>query len=170
MVEAILASDGDFSINIQKHIQRCDNCAALAESWNGLRNVKIETDEVPPSLDFTVRSAARKHQSCNKWMLPKWFYGISSVACAIMFAWLIVYSHQYESQRQYTTWDNSRNDQALFMLDSEIEFNQAFVNISPESNVDESDIDDIISEIHGDSNDDDFFDPLLTKNNEVELL
>jgi hypothetical protein len=171
MAEAILASDGDFSTTVQEHIGQCADCAALAGSWKCLRDVELPpVAEVPPSLDFAVLNAARKAQARNRWMLPKWFYAISSAACAIMFAWLIVYSHQHESRRRASIWNTSRNDQALFMLDSEIEFNQILISTSTESEVDESDINDIVSDIQDVSKDNEFFDSLLTTANEVQLI
>ncbi len=176
MVEAILASDGNFSVELQTHIKQCDNCAALAASWDGLRNAKPIAAEVPPSLDFVVRNAARKAQARNKWMLPKWFYAISSAACAIMFAWLIVHSHQYESQRRYTTWTNSNNDQTMLILNSEVELNKVFTSIvstepkldTPEMN--EPDMDEIISDIQGLNSDNEFLNSLLIKNADAQLL
>ena len=169
----ILESTGDCSQAAQEHLKSCEACAALAANWNRLREVKLPTvDQVSPTLDFAVLSAARQATARNKWMLPKWFYAISSAACAIMFSWLVIHSHQTEVNRQSTNLDSVTAEQALFMLDSEIEFNQIFINITPapEVSAGNQEINDIVDDISAGSSDSELFGSLLNTANEAQLL
>ena len=171
--EEILGSDGEFSLPVQNHLKSCTDCAALAANWNALRAVEQPTvPAISPTLDFAVLSAATKAQARYKWMLPKWFYAISSAACAIMFSWLVIHSHQYEANRRNAIWDTPSTDQAMFMLDSEIEFNRVFINIVRTAEPADSDqeINDIVDEIPDVSSDSEIFEPLLTTANEAQLL
>jgi hypothetical protein len=62
-------------------------------------------------------------------MLPKWFYAVSSAACAVMVAWLVAYSHYDQNVRPALKWDISKTENAIFELDSAIEYNRVFMNI-----------------------------------------
>ena len=171
--EEILATDGKFSSVVQTHLKSCDDCAVLAANWSALRDIEIPPiAAIPPTLDFAVLNAARKAQARNRWMLPKWFYAISSAACAIMFSWLVIHSHQAEVNRRSAIWDTATTDQAMFMLDSEIEFNRVFINITPapEMSGSSQEINDIVDEISDGSSDSELLDSLLNTANEAQLL
>jgi len=147
IVAVILASDGDFPDEVKKHLAVCSECTALANEWQMLRDAELPAVEpVPATLDFAVRQAARR----RRWMLPKWFYAVASAACAILFSWLIVSSHQYGNKRHNR--DNATNNTAemVTLFDAGIGLNQFFASIPTESDVKEV-IEDIQNVDDGDS-------------------
>ena len=171
--EEILESTGDFSQTVKEHLKLCEKCTVLAANWHKLCDLKLPTvDPISPTLDFAVLTAARKAAVSNRWMLPKWFYAISSAACAIMFSWLVIHSHQTEVNRQSTNLAPITAEQALFMLDSESEFNQIFINITPPPEVSENnqEINDIVDDISDGSSDSELFGSLLNTANEALFL
>lgn len=176
MREAILASDSEFSATVLEHIKQCSACKTLAEDWRQLREVKLpETSAVSPSLDFAVLSAAGKAQSRHRWMLPKWFYATSSAACAVLFAWLVVYSQHYEARKKIARWKTPNNNQSIFIL--ETAFNQTALNSDQvtdhtmlRQDAEDQEINAIVATLPDVTSDSDLFDSLLQSANEVKSL
>jgi hypothetical protein len=138
---AVLASDGEFSPDIEQHCSQCPECRAAMEDWNLLRTAGMEKLEVPVSADFNIIQAARDKANVfhRHRVHVRRLIGYTAAAASVAIACLVAVlenNAEIRQQKYIAGWDWNSFEKSAFELNTAAEYSSVHMTVGNNSNED----------------------------------